>query len=127
MILGDHRAGGRWLPSVAQAMIAVGLLLSWFGSGSVTWFAIGCCLFFAGFSYLEAALPARMSKRAPAGQRGASLGLFSSSQFFGIFLGSMLAGVLLGQTDAASGLLVLALLFTVWLVLDAAYSWKTGQ
>ena len=49
-------------------------------------------LFFAGFSLLEALLPSAVSRYAPLGRRGASMGVYAMCQFFGIFLGGVTAG-----------------------------------
>lgn len=54
-------------------------------------------LFFVAFNLLESALPAQVSKTAADQVRGAALGVYSSSQFMGSFVGAMLAGVGLGK------------------------------
>lgn len=57
----------------------------------------GLTLFFAGFNYLEARLPAQLTLAAPGHERGAALGIFATAQFLGAFLGGALGGVLLGR------------------------------
>lgn len=49
-------------------------------------------VFFAAFNLLEATLPSLVSRVAPAGMKGTALGVYSSSQFLGIFLGGVLGG-----------------------------------
>lgn len=61
-------AGGLWLPAIALT------------------------LFFAAFNFLEAALPALISRLAPGEARGTAMGVYSSAQFLGIFLGGVLGG-----------------------------------
>lgn len=51
-------------------------------------------LFFAGFNYLEANLPAMVSSIAPAGQKGSAMGIYASFQFFGAFAGGLITGML---------------------------------
>lgn len=51
-------------------------------------------LFFTAFTLLEATLPAWVSKVAPTANKGTALGLYSTSQFLGIFAGGSIAGVL---------------------------------
>ena len=53
-----------------------------------------CCVFFTGFNYLEANLPAVVSGLAPAGQKGSAMGAYASCQFFGAFAGGLLSGLL---------------------------------
>jgi predicted MFS family arabinose efflux permease len=57
----------------------------------------GLTLFFAGFNYLEARLPAQLTLAAPGHERGAALGIFATAQFLGAFMGGALGGVLLGR------------------------------
>src|SRR5690606_36071957 len=54
-------------------------------------------LFFIGCNFLEARLPALVSRIAPGGQFGSAMGIYSSSQFFGAFLGGLLGGALMQQ------------------------------
>jgi predicted MFS family arabinose efflux permease len=50
-------------------------------------------LFFTAFNYLEANFPALVSSIAPAGKKGSAMGIYTSFQFFGAFLGGMLSGL----------------------------------
>jgi MFS family permease len=54
-------------------------------------------LYFAGFNYLEARLPALLTLAAPGSERGAALGIFATAQFLGAFAGGAVGGVLLGR------------------------------
>ncbi len=49
-------------------------------------------LFFTGFNVLEANLPSLASRLAPADKRGSVLGIYSTAQFFGAFLGGLFGG-----------------------------------
>jgi MFS family permease len=51
-------------------------------------------MFFVGFNFLEASLPAHVSRLSPAGQKGTAMGVYSSSQFLGAFLGGVSGGYL---------------------------------
>jgi len=48
---------------------------------------------FTVFNLLEAVLPSLVSKAASAGDKGTAMGVFSSSQFIGAFLGGLLGGL----------------------------------
>ena len=50
-------------------------------------------LFFASFTLLEAALPSLVSKICPVHSKGTAMGIFSSFQFFGFFVGGSLGGI----------------------------------
>lgn len=49
-------------------------------------------VFFIGFNFLEASLPAHVSRISPAGQKGTAMGVYSSSQFLGAFFGGITGG-----------------------------------
>lgn len=61
----------------------------------ISYFALIILLyvFFTGFTLLEALLPSLISKIAPANRKGSAMGIYSSLQFLGIFLGGWLAGL----------------------------------
>lgn len=50
-------------------------------------------LFLVGFNLLEALLPSWVSRIAPVSERGLALGLYTTSQSLGLFLGGLLGGV----------------------------------
>lgn len=74
----------------------------------------GLIVFFAAFSILESLLPAFVSQLVPKNQRGAALGVYSTFQFLGIFLGGAVGGMV-QQTYGLLGLalwcMILVLLF----------------
>lgn len=49
-------------------------------------------LFFTAFNILEASLPSMMSKLSPLANKGTAMGVYSSAQFIGAFLGGVLGG-----------------------------------
>ena len=54
-------------------------------------------LFFTAFTLLEALLPSLVSKTAPPEKKGAAMGVYSSSQFLGIFVGGSAGGIVLAH------------------------------
>jgi MFS family permease len=73
-------------------------------------------LFFGAFNFLEAMLPATVARIAPADMKGTAMGLFSSAQFIGAFVGGLLGGVLLASGDYATTFAWLAAIVGVWLL-----------
>jgi MFS family permease len=115
LILRDERQGKQATVRAAVLLVLAGLLLLSFGAFSATPVFIALALFFAGFNFLEAGLPARLSILADNDARGASLGVFSSSQFLGAFVGGLLGGRFLGAQRPADVFIVCALLMAIWL------------
>ncbi|WP_275288007.1 MFS transporter [Halomonas elongata] len=83
--------------------------------GLLVWLLV----FFTAFNLLEATLPSMLSKLAPAGAKGTAMGLYSTSQFLGAFLGGVLGGWLSQQWGLAAVFAGCAMLGGVWLVLMA--------
>lgn len=112
--------------AVACVTLAL-LLLALFRSPLLT--PIMLLLFFAAFNLLEASLPSWLSKVCPAGQKGTAMGIYSTSQFFGAFVGGVLGGWSVQHLGVDSLFLLLALISLVWLLLalglDAPRSLQT--
>ena len=79
-------------------------------------------VFFTAFNLLEAMLPSLISRVAPADCRGTAMGFYSSSQFFGAFLGGTLGGLLQGRFGAHAVFLWAAAAALVWLLLALSMS-----
>jgi len=117
LIVADERRGKRWTLTVAILLLVAGELLLALGGYTPTMVLIALAIFFAGFNFLEAGLPARLSIAAAGEIRGASFGVFSSSQFLGAFAGGLLGGRFLSGGDPGTVFLACALLGGLWLLL----------
>ncbi len=86
---------------------------------SVLGIAASLVVFFAAFNLLEASLPSLITKLAPAGAKGAAVGMYSSAQFLGTFVGAALGGLVsqyfgTPAVFALCGLLTLSWLLVAW-------------
>ncbi|PCH61225.1 MAG: MFS transporter [Gammaproteobacteria bacterium] len=73
-------------------------------------------LFFTAFNILEASLPSLMSKLSPLENKGTAMGIYSTAQFIGAFLGGILGGLMYTQF-ALSGVFIAGVVLTlIWLV-----------
>ncbi|MEM8815393.1 MAG: MFS transporter [Pseudomonadota bacterium] len=116
LIVKDDRQGKTAYLSFAVGLILCAQLVFAFAGFSTLAVAAGLALFFGGFNFLEAGLPARLSSKAVEAERGASLGVFSTAQFLGIFTGGLLGGQFL--TAGTTGVFLLcAGLAAGWLLL----------
>lgn len=71
-------------------------------------------IFFTAFTLLEAILPSYVSKIAPIQNKGASMGVYSSSQFFGIFVGGSLGGFIYAYTSLNDIFVLCACFAIIW-------------
>ena len=74
-------------------------------------------IFFIVFNFLEAQLPAQVSRLCPVDLKGMALGVFSTAQFMGAFLGGLLAGLFLEGQNAEALYLTLAGFAVFWALL----------
>lgn len=88
----------------------------WSAPHHLSLIAFGLCLFFGSFSLLEAFMPSLVSRTAPATRKGSALGIYSCSQFLGIFIGGVLGGWLYGSFGFAGVYLFCIALALFWLI-----------
>ena len=80
---------------------------------------VAIALFFGALNTLEALLPSLVSRIAPAGARGSAMGLYSSAQFLGAFVGGAGAGAVLGSHGAGTLFAILGAACVGWFALLA--------
>lgn len=86
-------------------------------TGSVWLIGLFLLLFFTAFNVLEACLPSLVTRIAPVEAKGTAIGVFSSLQFFGAFLGAAAGGFLYGRWGAAGIVIFNVTLLVMWLIL----------
>ncbi|RZQ53154.1 MFS transporter [Pseudoalteromonas phenolica] len=91
---------------------ALGLILL---PTSIMGIALCMLFYFIAFNFLEATMPALVSRIAPANQKGSAMGVFSSGQFFGSFLGGILGGYLAQIGEANTVFAAAAGVGVIWL------------
>ncbi len=74
-------------------------------------------IFFTAFTFLEASLPSLISKQSPAGSKGTAMGIYSTAQFMGIFLGGIYGGWLLEHFNATAIFFGNAIVCIAWYVI----------
>ncbi len=81
---------------------------------SVLLLFLGITAFFCCLNTLEALLPSLVSRLAPAASKGSAMGVYSSSQFLGAFVGGTGAGWLYGAVGPVGLYTVMMVLCLVW-------------
>ena len=99
----------------AIALAALGQLTLILVQHSIWVVAAALTMVFTAFNILEASLPSLISKIAPLAAKGTAMGVFSSMQFLGAFVGASVGGVLM-QYFGGNAVFVFALvLLLLWL------------
>ena len=101
------------------ALLAASLALAAIGHRIAAVLVAALLLYFIAFNFLEGALPSMISRLAPAAQKGAALGIYSSAQFLGAFAGGMLGGLTLQHGGVGGALAAAVLLPIIWLAVAA--------
>lgn len=120
LILLSERHAPRRAMLIAIALLALACAALLAPVAGLPWLLAVLVVFFAGFNALEAMLPSLASRTVSAALRGRAMGLYSSCQFLGVFVGAQLAGLLGGASGSSALLLVMLVLLLVWAVLVLA-------
>lgn len=78
---------------------------------------IAMILFFSAFNFLEAFMPSLLSRLVPKDQKGMALGVYSTSQFLGIFGGGALGGIFKQYFTEMSMVFFVLSLGSIWLLM----------
>lgn len=114
IILGEKK---RQMKAVLCGAIAL-LLVAMAGLAGLTldlttiWFVL--FVFFMAFNLLEASLPSLISKESPAASKGTAMGVYSTSQFLGAFVGGAGGGVLLDSAGLNGVVGLMGMILLAW-------------
>ncbi len=73
-------------------------------------------LFFIGFNFLEAVQPSLVAKYSSVNTKGTAMGIFSTSQFMGIFIGGIIGGTALTLWGIQGVMFFGAIMASIWLL-----------
>jgi MFS family permease len=103
----------------AVAALFASQLMLYGGAGNLYVLLAALLVFFSAFNVMEASLPSLITKAAPAGAKGTAMGLYSSLQFIGIFVGGVIGGFA-HQTWGDAGVFAMtAVIALAWLLAAA--------
>jgi hypothetical protein len=94
---------------VSQAMLSI-------GAGDLFVLLAALVIFFSAFNVMEASLPSLITKAAPADAKGTAMGIYSSAQFLGIFVGGIVGGWAHQHWGSAGVFSLTAATALVWLL-----------
>ena len=113
VIIAETKGKMKGVLILVVAMLGVSaLLLQW--APHIAIFGLLLWVYFIGFNTLEATLPSLISKLAPVGYRGTAMGVFSTHQFMGSFIGGLVGGWVLQTYSASAVFWVVGGAFLVW-------------
>jgi MFS family permease len=104
--------------SAVMALMASQIML-FFGSGNVFVLFAALIVFFSAFNVMEASLPSLITKVAPPDVKGTAMGVYSSLQFLGIFIGGIIGGMAHQHGGSAGVFALTTALAAIWLIAAA--------
>lgn len=117
IIIGEKRRKlkGFLIGAIAVLLLCEVILMTEFNS----LLAVGITLiaFFTAFTFLEASLPSLVSKIAPLERKGTAMGIYSSTQFMGIFVGGTVGGLLFDHFQFIGLFGFCAAVAAIWLII----------
>lgn len=117
IIVGEKQQKMKAVLAIAVALLLVSLVFMWQAGLSFWALVAALWLFFVSFNILEASLPSLVSKFAPAGFKGSAMGIYSTCQFLGAFIGGALGGVITESWGLSAVFVATTPLVLLWLVL----------
>lgn len=102
----------------AIVLLLIAMALIAYFAHSLWWLVLGVWIFFIGFNYLEASLPAMLAQYAPAGSKGSASGIYTSCQFLGAFVGGIAGGWLYSIQGMTGVVLFCILLLATWYLIS---------
>ena len=99
----------------AVVALAVSQLMLYLGAGNLFVLLAALIVFFSAFNVMEASLPSLITKAAPPDTKGTAMGLYSSSQFLGIFVGGIVGGWAHQHSGGAGVFVLTTAIALVWL------------
>jgi MFS family permease len=112
---GRRRMRPVFLGGIAALGLASALLYVY--SQQLLVLVVALFIFFTAFNLLEATLPSLIAKAAPGERKGTAMGVYSSSQFIGAFLGGALGGWMHTHYGNQGVFLLCGVMALLWLLI----------
>ncbi|WP_288368362.1 MFS transporter [uncultured Alcanivorax sp.] len=116
LIIRAERRGAVPMKRLAVVLLALSQLVLALAGAQLWHFVLALLVFFTAFNLLEALLPSLVGRAAPAGTRGTAMGVYSTSQFLGVFVGGQMGGALYQWVGAEAVFYSCGVLALIWLL-----------
>ena len=116
IIYGEKKAKLKQIFVISVAVLLASQAMLAYAFDSLWGTTLALLVFFTAFNLLEATLPSLISKIAPVGAKGTAIGVYSSVQFLGAFVGATVGGYLYQHYGASALYAFCGALLTLWLI-----------
>jgi predicted MFS family arabinose efflux permease len=116
VVVAENRRRMKQVFLLAIGAMAVAQIALFYQFDSLWGIVVGLLIYFTAFNVLEATLPSLVAKMAPVESKGTAMGVYSTSQFSGAFLGGVVGGWIQSQFGAEAVFLFIAAMIGIWLI-----------
>ncbi len=120
IIIAEARQKMKLVFVAAVAVLVIAELLLYGNNASFWALMFALWVFFTAFNLLEASLPSLVAKTSPPDAKGTAMGVYSTSQFMGIFVGGLAGGWLHEHHGLSAVYLFGAVVAAIWLLAAAS-------
>ena len=120
IILGEKRRAMKQVMVGAIIVLGAAEISLVFSTSALLGVTLSMLLFFAAFNLLEASLPSLVTKITAPDIKGTSIGVYSSSQFLGAFMGGVLGGAFWEVGGPTAVFLCCTVAILLWLAVSAS-------
>jgi predicted MFS family arabinose efflux permease len=120
VIFGEKRRAMKQVMVGAIIVLGLAEISLIFSATALLSVTISMLLFFAAFNLLEASLPSLVTKISAPDSKGTSIGVFSSSQFLGAFVGGAIGGAFWEMGGPRAVFLSCAVAILLWMAVSAS-------
>ncbi|MEE9351486.1 MAG: MFS transporter, partial [Thiotrichaceae bacterium] len=106
-------------PLFLFSIVTLGIAQFILGSSHASFYPmlLAFLLFFIGFNFMEAVLPSLVAKYSNVNTKGTAMGVFSTAQFSGIFVGGVVGGYIATQWGRSEVLYMGAAIAVIWFLI----------
>ena len=117
IIISERYKKTKYILLLSIFLLIISQIIFFTSSLNFSVFLLTLTIFFVAFNTIEAILPSLLSRTASASKRGLAMGIFSTSQFLGTFIGGAIGGLIYDIYDLNSVFLFTIFVAIIWWLL----------
>jgi MFS family permease len=114
IIISERYKKTKYILLLSIFLLIISQIIFFTSSLNFSVFLLTLTIFFVAFNTIEAILPSLLSRTASASKRGLAMGIFSTSQFLGTFIGGAIGGLIYDIYDLNSVFLFTIFVAIIW-------------
>ena len=125
IIISEKYKKTKYILLLSISLLIISQIIFFTSSLNFSVFLLTLTIFFVAFNTIEAILPSLLSRTANTSKRGLAMGIFSTSQFLGTFIGGGIGGLIYDIYDLNSVFLFTIFVAIIWWIMILFLPLKT--